>query len=101
MSKWMATLAVVALATMTACASGKSNGAASPQPSAAASGTNTSAAAMDCRGEAPVWVLANPKVYLLPGDRLYGKTKHGRYLCRSEAHAEGYRSARQPFRQPQ
>ncbi|HEX3671902.1 MAG TPA: hypothetical protein VHT92_09410 [Candidatus Cybelea sp.] len=98
MSKWTASLAAVALAALTACASGKSSGGGSPQPSAAASAAATGAPAIDCGSEAPVWTLESAKVYLVEGDRLYGKTKHGRYLCRSEAHAEGFRPARRPFR---
>ncbi len=98
MSKSTAALAAIALAALTACASGKSSGAGSPQPSAAASAAATEAAAMNCGGASPVWALQNPKVYLAPGDRLYGKTKHGRYLCQSEAHAEGYRPAGRPFK---
>jgi hypothetical protein len=87
-------LAAIALAALTACSGGKSNSAGSPQPSA----EPTAAATPDCNGEAPVWVLQRAKVYLVPGDRLYGKTKHGEYMCRSQAHAEGYRPGRGPFR---
>jgi hypothetical protein len=98
MSKWTAAVAAIALVALAACASGKSNGAGSPQPSAAASAVDTQSFAVNCGSEPPVWALQSPKVYLVPGDRLYGKTKHGRYICRSEAHAEGYRPARLPFR---
>jgi hypothetical protein len=80
---------------LAACGGGKSGG-------NGASQTNASPAAvpsMDCNGESPVWALRNPKVYLEPGDRLYGKTKHGLYICRSEAQAQGYRPARRPFRE--
>lgn len=99
MSKWTACVAFVALAALTACASGKSSGATSPQPSAVASAA-TESAAMKCGAEAPVWALQSPKVYLVPSDRLYGKTKGGHYLCRSDAHAEGFRPARRPFKRP-
>jgi hypothetical protein len=34
----------------------------------------------------------------VPGDRLYGKTKNGEYLCLSDAQAQGYRHGRRPFR---
>jgi hypothetical protein len=99
MNKWTASLAAIALAALAACASGKSSGGSSPQPSAAVSAAASGAPAIDCGSESPVWALESAKVYLVEGDRLYGKTKHGRYLCRSEAHAEGFRPARRPFRQ--
>jgi hypothetical protein len=96
MSKPTIVLAAIAVATLAACASGKSSGAGSPQPSAAASPE----AALNCGAQAPVWALERPKIYLLPGDRLYGKTKRGTYLCRSQAHALGYRPARHPLARP-
>jgi hypothetical protein len=84
--------AALTLGVMTACGSGKSSGGGSPQPSAAAEGQATP----DCHGESPVWGLTGPKVYLLPEDRLYGKTKHGEYLCLSQAESQGYRHGRRP-----
>ncbi len=87
-------LAALALAALAACSSGKSSSAGSPQPSPAPTGSAT----LNCNGEAPVWALQRVKVYLVPGDRLYGKTKQGHFLCRSQAHAEGYRPARAPFK---
>jgi uncharacterized Zn-finger protein len=87
-------LAATALVAFTACGSGKSGGTGSPAPSPAATGSP----ALSCNGESPVWALQHPKVYLLPGDRLYGKTKHGEFICRSQAHAEGYRPARGSLR---
>jgi hypothetical protein len=90
------TLPVIALTlTLAACGGNKSSGGnasrlnASPAP----------APSMDCNGQTPVWTLGGPKVYLVSGDRHYGKTKHGRYLCLSQAQAEGYQPARHPFRQ--
>ncbi|MBV8066363.1 MAG: hypothetical protein JO113_00190 [Candidatus Eremiobacteraeota bacterium] len=97
----------VALATLTlalaACSGNKSTGGASPQPSGAASGTTivpNVAATPDCHGESPVWVLPRIKVYLEPGERHYGKTKRGEYLCLKEAEDQGYRPARNPAGQP-
>ena len=83
----------IALALLAGCSSGKSSGGGSPAP---AGGTATGAAAgalatPNCNGESPVWTLERVKVYLLPGDRLYGKTRGGAYKCLSEAQAEGYR----------
>ncbi|HVR46646.1 MAG TPA: hypothetical protein VMT95_08470 [Candidatus Binatia bacterium] len=89
-----AAFSLIALVALTACGGNKSSGGnasrvnASPAP----------APSMDCNGESPVWALSSPKVYLVEGDRLYGKTKHGKYFCLSQAQAEGYQPARQPFR---
>ncbi|HYL26750.1 MAG TPA: hypothetical protein VEW74_02885 [Candidatus Nitrosotalea sp.] len=84
----------IALAVLSACGSGKSSSNASSAPNE----TGAAAATPNCNGESPVWVLPGPKVYLVPGDRLYGKTKSGEYLCLSQAQAEGYRHGRRPFR---
>jgi hypothetical protein len=89
-------LAAIALAALTACANSKSSSAASPQPGGAAPAVN--AGSTNCNGEAPVWAMERPKVYVLSGERLYGKTKVGKYLCLSDAQAEGYQPARHPFR---
>jgi hypothetical protein len=47
----------------------------------------------DCGAVKAVWVNVRRKVYHEPGDPYYGKTKHGKYLCPSQAKAEGYRAA--------
>lgn len=80
---------------LAACGGGKSNGGSASRASASPAAVPS----MDCNGESPVWALRNVKVYLEPSDRLYGKTKHGIYLCRSQALAQGYKPARRPFEQ--
>ncbi len=92
----VATLSLIVLTVaFIACGGNKSSGAGN----AARSGASPAPApSMNCNGESPVWALGNPKVYLVSGERLYGRTKHGRYLCLSEAQAEGYQPARHPFR---
>ncbi|GCE85173.1 hypothetical protein [Komagataeibacter diospyri] len=42
-----------------------------------------------CPGDTVVWVNQNTGVYHLPGDRWYGRTKHGAYECEKQAEAEG------------
>jgi hypothetical protein len=91
----LVTLPLIALTVaLAACGGNKSSGgnashaASSPAP----------APALSCNGESPVWVLRGPKVYLVSDDRLYGKTRHGQYLCLSQAQAEGYQPARHPVR---
>lgn len=47
-----------------------------------------------CAADDPVvWVNKRSKKYHLPGDKVYGKTKRGRYMCKSSADASGYKLA--------
>lgn len=48
----------------------------------------------NCGAVSAVWVNLNTKVYHEPGDGYYGKTKHGEYLCPSQAKAQGFHPAR-------
>ncbi len=92
----VATLSLIAAAfALAACGGNKSGGGSAMR----ANGSPAPGASMDCNGERPVWALRNPKLYLLSDDRHYGKTKHGRYVCLSQAQAEGYQPARHPFRE--
>lgn len=90
--------ALAAAALLSACHGGKPNGAAATQTAPAATGARAEATPPDCNGQTAVWVIEGPKVYLLPGDHHYGKTKRGTYMCLEQAEAEGYRAARRPFR---
>jgi len=44
---------------------------------------------INCGAVQPVWVNTRTHVYHMPGDRAYGRTRSGKYLCPSAARAEG------------
>jgi helix-hairpin-helix protein len=46
-------------------------------------------------GPGMVWVNTETKVFHEPGDKWYGRTKHGKYMKESEAVAAGYHAAKQ------
>lgn len=91
-------LALVAFAALSACRSGKPSNAAATQTAAAPAGVRTRETPPDCHGEPAVWVLQGAKVYLHAGDRLYGKTKRGEYMCLPQAESAGMSPARHPRR---
>ena len=65
-----------------------------PDPAA----TTTTAAApgsVSCTsGDPVVWINTETKVYHLPGSSYYGKTKHGKYACASDATKMGAHAAK-------
>ncbi|HLJ84265.1 MAG TPA: hypothetical protein VKT51_08865 [Candidatus Eremiobacteraceae bacterium] len=44
-----------------------------------------------CPADTVVWLNTNSGIYHLKGERWYGRTKHGAYVCKKEADAAGYR----------
>lgn len=67
--------------------------------SAATPGSMTSAngammgAHMNCGATKPVWANTKSMTYHMMGDKYYGKTKHGKYMCASAAKKAGYHAA--------
>lgn len=80
-------------------AQGAANAAGNAASGAANTMSNTATSAMsggtipDCGAVKAVWVNLHTKVYHEPGDPAYGKTKHGEYLCPSQAVAQGFHRA--------
>lgn len=88
-------------------ASPQSPSAAKPAPSTAAkpSGTSTAPAAAGqfasetqakshCPGDTVVWANLDSKVYHFSGNRSYGNTKKGAYMCERDTAAAGLRAAK-------
>lgn len=52
------------------------------------------AAQQHCPRDVVVWLNVNSGVYHYKGERWYGRTRHGAYMCEKEAIAEGDRASR-------
>jgi hypothetical protein len=52
------------------------------------------AATAHCPGDTVVWVnLGSSKAYHMSGNKYYGKTKHGAFMCQKEADQSGFHAA--------
>jgi DNA uptake protein ComE-like DNA-binding protein len=73
-----------------------------PLPPAAAAPPGSTLANPAPAPPAPGMVWANPdsKVYHFPGDRWYGRTRHGQYMTEADALKAGYRAAKTGPKQP-
>lgn len=52
------------------------------------------AAQTHCPSDTVVWLNAPTKIYHMQGERWYGNTKAGSYVCKQEADAAGDRETR-------
>lgn len=52
------------------------------------------AAQAHCPRDIVVWLNLPTMIYHYKGQRWYGRTKHGTYVCKKEADAEGARATR-------
>jgi hypothetical protein len=53
--------------------------------------TNAASAQKACPSDAVVWLNTKSRVYHLAGQRWYGLTRHGAYVCQAQADAAGDR----------
>jgi hypothetical protein len=51
-------------------------------------------AAQHCPSDSVVWVNTQTGVYHFAGERYYGRTKQGAFVCQKEADQSGYRPTR-------
>jgi hypothetical protein len=68
-----------------------------PEPAidiAATQFKDEAAAKAHCPTDTVVWLNTAGKVYHLPGNRYYGATKKGAYVCKQDADHRGFRVAR-------
>lgn len=71
-----------------------SAGAAATQGLAANQFSSEQAAKAHCPGDTIVWAnLSGSKAYHTSGDRYYGKTRHGAFMCEKDANQAGYHAA--------
>ncbi len=73
-----------------------SAGAPSPSPSPSSTRFTTEAAAKThCPDDTVVWVASSrARVYHLSGDRTYGRSTRGAYMCQKDAQSAGMRQSR-------
>jgi hypothetical protein len=70
--------------------------AAASAPLSANQFTSEQAAKSHCPSDTIVWVnLGGSKAYHASGDRFYGKTRQGAYMCRKDADQAGFHAAGQ------
>jgi hypothetical protein len=56
--------------------------------------TTEADAKQKCGAELVVWVNSSTKVYHFAGNKSYGKTSKGAYMCRNQADSTGFHAAK-------
>ncbi len=56
-------------------------------------------AKLHCPDDIVVWVNLPTGIYNLPGERWYGSTRHGSFVCRAEGEQAGFRPSRDPAKE--
>jgi hypothetical protein len=56
--------------------------------------THTPPSNMTCPGDKVVWVNSRSHIYHYQGERYFGSTKEGKFLCEKAAEQEGDRATR-------
>jgi hypothetical protein len=87
---------VLAAATVFVSAAGLAQAAAAPAAPPANQFANEADAKARCPADQIVWANngKKSKIYHLAGDKYYGKTRHGAYMCQKDSEAEGFRAAK-------
>ena len=68
--------------------------AASNEPTGAGQFATEAQARARCRGDTVVWVNTRSKVYHFSGNKNYGTTEHGAYMCEQDSVSAGMRAAK-------
>jgi hypothetical protein len=63
-------------------------------PTYAQTPTHTPPQELSCKGDQVVWVNTNSGVYHYRGERYFGSTKQGKFICEKAALREGDRPTR-------
>jgi hypothetical protein len=61
--------------------------------------TTDTAATATCPKDVVVWVNLSSKIWHLKGTKTYGTTKHGTFMCETDATAEGFHAPKKPEKQ--
>ena len=78
----------------TAAPSKPTSPAASNEPTGAGQFSTEAQAKARCRGDTVVWANTQSKIYHFSGNKNYGTTEHGVYMCEQDSVSAGMRTAK-------